>query len=159
MSSIVYRSATFLEEPALRVFLEAAGLPAEDISTERQEFLLACQDGQIVGSVALERVGADALIRSLAVTREHRGKGLGVALTGRAIEMARSQGLCALYLLTTTAREYSLRRGFEVIDRREVPAGIFALPQFESLCPATATCMRMRIRELANAASRGESDA
>lgn len=54
-------------------------------------------------------------------------------------------GLRALYLLTATAREYSLRRGFEVIDRREVPAGIVALPQFKSLCPVTATCMRMHI--------------
>jgi amino-acid N-acetyltransferase len=128
-------------------------LPAEDISTDHQDFLLACEDDRIIGSVALERVGADALIRSLAVARQHRGRGLGATLTERAIEAARSQGLRALYLLTTTAREYSLRRGFEVIDRREVPAGIFALSQFKSLCPATATCMRMHIGGLTSPSS------
>jgi amino-acid N-acetyltransferase len=145
VTALTYRRATYLDEPPLRVFLEGFSLPTDDLSAERQDFLLACEGGQIIGSVALEPVGSDALIRSLAVTPQYRGSGLGVTLCDRAVETARNRGLGALYLLTMTAREFFLRRGFEVIGRSEVPAGILALPEFKSLCPATATCMRMDI--------------
>lgn len=142
MGEIQLREATSSDEPALRRFLQAAGLPADDVSVDRQAFTLAVEEGRIVGSVALEVVGRDALVRSLAVAPEHRRHGLGARLDDRAREQAGRLGLCALYLLTTTAREYALRRGYEVVPRSEVPAGVLGLPQFRDLCPASATCMR-----------------
>jgi len=145
VSSILFRAATLDDEPALRLFLERAALPADDLATSRQAFTLALEDGRIVGSVALEVVGHDALVRSLAVAPALRGRGLGAALDDRAAEAARKLGVTALYLLTTTARDYAERRGYEVVERREVPPGVAALPQFRSLCPETATCMRMRL--------------
>jgi amino-acid N-acetyltransferase len=145
MSPVNVRKAIPADEAGLRAFLESAGLPTGDVSTDKQAFVLALEDGHIVGSVALEVVGLDALIRSLAVAPAHRKQGLGAALNREAVALARMRGLRALYLLTTTAREYALRYGFEVIDRAVVPQSIAALPQFRSLCPQTATCMRLRV--------------
>jgi mannose-6-phosphate isomerase-like protein (cupin superfamily) len=85
------------------------------------------------------------LIRSLAVAPERRGQGLAARLDRAAAELARSRGVKALYLLTTTAEAYASRRGYQRIPRSEVPAAILALPQFETLCPATAVCMRRRL--------------
>jgi amino-acid N-acetyltransferase len=145
VSSIQFRDATRADEPELRRFLQAADLPADDVSVDRQAYTLAVEEGRIVGSIGLEVVGREALVRSLAVDQAHRRHGLGAQLDDRANELARRMGLTGLYLLTTTAREYALRRGYEVVQRAEVPAGIMGLPQFRGLCPASATCMRLRV--------------
>jgi amino-acid N-acetyltransferase len=145
VSSIQFRGATRADEPELCRLLQGADLPADDVSVDRQAFTLAIEDGRIVGSIALEIVGRDAMVRSLAVTPELRRRGLGAQLDDRASELARRLGLDALYLLTTAAREYALRRGYEVVARAEVPAGLLALPQFKGLCPSSATCMRLRL--------------
>lgn len=139
------RASTHDDDPRVRAFLEAAGLPAADVETGKQEYLLAEEDGRLVGTVGLERVGQDALSRSLAVEPEHRGQGLAARLDDAAVELARTRGVKTLYLLTTTAEGYAARRGYERIPRSEVPPGILALPQFKALCPATAVCMRRRL--------------
>jgi amino-acid N-acetyltransferase len=142
---VTIRASTRADDPALRAFLEAAGLPAADVETGRQEYLLAEENGRLVGTIGLERVGQDALSRSLAVAPELRGRGLAARLDHAAVELARARGVKALYLLTTTAEGYASRRGYQPIPRSEVPAAILALPQFEALCPATAVCMRRRL--------------
>jgi len=133
------------DDPAVRQFLVAAGLPAADVETGKQEYLLAEEDGRLVGTIGIERVGQDALIRSLAVAPERRGQGIAARLDAAAVGLARTRGVETLFLLTTTAETYAARRGYERISRNEVPSGIVALPQFEALCRATAVCMRRRL--------------
>lgn len=145
LSPVPFRAATPADEPELLALLRAAGLPVDDLALDRQAFTLAVDGGRIVGSIALEVAGPDALVRSLAVAPSHRRRGLGAALDDRAVAEARRLGLRALYLLTTTVRDYALRRGYEVVARDEVPAALAALPQFKSICPGTATCMRRRL--------------
>lgn len=139
------RPSTPADDPHLRAFLEAAGLPSADVETGRQEYLLAEEDGRLVGTVGLERVGEDALIRSLAVAPNRRRQGLAQRLDDAAMALARSHGTRTLYLLTTTAGAYFARRGYERISRTEVPPGVLALAQFKALCPSTAVCMRRSI--------------
>jgi len=133
------------EDPQLRVFLEDAGLPADDVETGRQEYLLAREAERIVGSVGLEVVGADALVRSLAVAQDRRGLGLGKRLLQAATQRARARGIKTLYALTTTAEAFATTEGFARILRTEVPGAIASLPQFRALCPATAVCMRFHV--------------
>ncbi len=142
---ISVRPSTSADDPKLRAFLEAAGLPAADVETGRQEYLLAEEDGRLVGTIGLERVGDDALVRSLAVAPERRGRGLAARLDDAVIALARTRSIRTLYLLTTTAEAYAARRGYERIPRTEVPRAVLALPQFQALCPSTAVCMRRRL--------------
>jgi arsenate reductase len=126
----------------LRAFVKASGLPNDDVETGRQAYLLAREGERIVGSVGLEVVGEDALVRSLAVALDRRGLGLGKRLLEAAIQSARIRGIKALYALTMTAEAFAAAQGFVRIPRPEVPETIAALPQFRVLCPATAVCMR-----------------
>lgn len=144
-TSISLRPSTPADDPKLRAFLEAAGLPAADVRTGRQEFVLAEEDGRLVGTIGMERAGDDALVRSLAVAPDRRGQGLARRLDDAAVALARSRGIRDLYLLTTTADGYAARRGYERIPRTEVPPVILALPQFAALCPQAAVCMRRRV--------------
>jgi arsenate reductase (thioredoxin) len=133
------------DAPALRAFLQAAELPEDDVEIGRQEFLLAREGARIVGSVGLEVCGSDALVRSLAVAHDRRGLGLGKRMLEAAVQRALARGIRALYALTITAEAFASARGFARIPRSEVPATIAALPQFQSLCPVSAACMRFRI--------------
>ncbi len=73
---VAIRASAREDDDAIRAFLQAAGLPAADVETGRQEYLLAEEGGRLVGTVGLERVGQDGLSRSLAVAPERRGRGL-----------------------------------------------------------------------------------
>lgn len=145
MNAIELRAATTADNASIRRLLLSVGLPAEDVATGSQEYVLAHDGPRLVGTVGLEVVGTDCLLRSLAVAPEWRGRGLAAALHERALELARARGVRTLYLLTTTAEAYAARRGFERIARSEVPMGVLCLPQFQALCPASAACMRLRL--------------
>jgi N-acetylglutamate synthase-like GNAT family acetyltransferase len=145
ISGIVFRNATAADDPQVRSLLESAGLPAGDVDARFQEYLLALDDQRLVGVVGLEIAGADGLVRSLVVEAAWRGCGIANELHDRVLALARTRGIRAVYLLTTTAEGYAAKRGFERVDRQEVPPGILSLAQFRALCPATAVCMRQRL--------------
>jgi len=51
----------------------------------------------------------------------------------------------AVWLLTTTAREFFERLGYAAVDRADVPGAIRATAQFSSLCADSATVMVKRL--------------
>jgi SAM-dependent methyltransferase len=70
---------------------------------------------------------------------------VGESLVLNRLAWSLSEGLQDLYLLTTTAADYFRRFGFEVIERAEVPAAVQQSCEFASICPSTATVMRVRL--------------
>jgi len=131
----------------VRALLEACGLESVDVAGGPSQRLLVAREGEeLVGCIGLEVHGASGLLRSFAVAPAWRRRGLGAALQAAALEMARAAGLQDLYILTTTVRERALRDGFEDVARERVPGSIRAGTQFQGLCPASAACMRRRVR-------------
>jgi amino-acid N-acetyltransferase len=122
--------------------LAANHLPLDGLAEHVDTLLVARNDGRVIGSTGLEMYADGALLRSVAVLREARGCQLGSALVDAAIRMAAEYRVQAVYLLTTTATEYFLKRGFERIAREEVPATVQASVEFMAACPASATVMR-----------------
>ena len=107
---------------------------------------MAREGGEIVGCIGLEVHGPSGLLRSFAVAPSSRRSGLGAALQAAAVGMARAAGIEDLYILTTTVRERALLDGFEDVARERVPEAIRTGSQFRGLCPASAACMRLRLR-------------
>jgi amino-acid N-acetyltransferase len=127
---------------AVLQLLRESALPVDGLS-EHLPTTLVIRDGpRVVGSAALEIYPDGALLRSVAVSHALRGTGAGRSLTDAAIALARTRGVPALYLLTTTAEEYFPRFGFTPIARDEVPAGVQRSVEFTSACPSSATVMR-----------------
>jgi amino-acid N-acetyltransferase len=107
---------------------------------------LVARDGEaVVGSAALERYGDAALLRSVAVEEPRRGTGLGAALVGAALDLARAEGVGEVYLLTTTAPDYFPRFGFRPVARDAVAPAVTQSVEFTSACPASALAMRARV--------------
>ncbi|HYL10449.1 MAG TPA: GNAT family N-acetyltransferase [Candidatus Acidoferrales bacterium] len=76
---------------------------------------------RVLGCVALEPYGADlAEIRSLAVTRELRGSGLGARLVRTALARARRRKFSRVFAVTH-APEFFVRQGFSTSARQDVP--------------------------------------
>ena len=132
--------------PALHELLSLCGLPFDGVADHLHAFLVARDVGRLVGTVGVERHGADGLLRSLAVHPDYRRRGLGARLTRRALgEEARRLGLRRLFLLTETASEYFLRFQFRPLPRGQAPPALQASVEFASACPETATCMERRL--------------
>jgi len=129
-------------EAAVKQLLFESGLPISDITTQHLQHFFGC--GSILGLegvIGLELFGEAALLRSLAVASSRRGSGVGSALVAHAERHARDQGVQSLYLLTTTAEKFFLRRGYTRIPREAAPASIQGTKEFSGICPASSAFM------------------
>jgi amino-acid N-acetyltransferase len=128
--------------------LTAQHLPLDGLHDHLRTMLVARQDGEVVGSAALEVYTEGALLRSVAVAPGRERHGLGRRLTDAAIRLAKEHRALAIYLLTTTAAEYFPKFGFERITRADVPATVQTSIEFRSACPASAIVMRKRLASI-----------
>jgi amino-acid N-acetyltransferase len=132
--------------PAIRALLAADRLPAGDLTPAHLEsFWIERDAAGLAGVVGLEPRGRAALLRSLAVRADVRGRGLGAALLAHAEAQARALGVHELYLLTTTAERFFAARGHAAISRDAVPPEIRATAEFAGLCPASSVCMTKQL--------------
>jgi amino-acid N-acetyltransferase len=90
-----------------------------------QEFWVAEQDGHIVGCGALHVLWEDlAEIRTIAVSREVVGQGIGHAVVERLVTLARELGLARVFVLTFET-EFFARHGFIKIDGAPVSQQVY----------------------------------
>lgn len=136
-------SPTDLEQ--IRRLLDENGLPSVDVDEHLAGFLVARGEGDLAGVVGVEPRGTEALLRSLCVSKERRGRRLARALCAGAEAVARGTGACELYLLTTDARGYFEKQGFAVSKREDAAPAIQGTAEFRTLCPSTATVMSKRL--------------
>ncbi|MFC2108845.1 arsenic resistance N-acetyltransferase ArsN2 [Candidatus Bipolaricaulota bacterium] len=136
------RTARIEDAAAIRCLLSEDDLPTQDLSDEAFEHFVVCLVNDVVaGVVGLERHGFSALVRSLAVSEQHRSRGIAAELLLRIERHAQESGVTRLFALTTTAQRYLERKGFAVIERPLVPEAIRASAQFSELCPHSARCL------------------
>lgn len=131
------------DRPVLEELLRAHGLPADDCGEQIDRFHAIYDGDRLAAAGALEPAGDAALLRSLVVAPGWRGRGLGRRLTEFLLARARADGYRAVYLLTETAADYFVRFGFVPAARATVPPAVAATRQFASLCPDTASCLRL----------------
>jgi amino-acid N-acetyltransferase len=108
-----------------------------DVTEHVDRFLVATWRGRIVGCAELAPLGAAiAEVRSLAVSRQHRGQGVGRRLVNELRERARAQRfdqLCAF----VHDPDYFVRLGFSVVSHASVPEKIETDCR---LCPQFGRC-------------------
>ncbi|MBI4539507.1 MAG: GNAT family N-acetyltransferase [Gemmatimonadetes bacterium] len=137
------RDATPADLPAALRLVAASGLPTAGIRDHFHEFLVAELDGRVVGVAGLECYEAAALLRSVAVDPELRGRKLGTQLTEAALARCRHPGCEAVYLLTESAEPFFAHFGFRTVARASLPAALAASEELRGACPASAVCMEL----------------
>jgi amino-acid N-acetyltransferase len=91
-----------------------------------QEFVVAVEDGVVVGCGALHVLWEDlAEVRSVAISENLRGKGIGNQILERVIDRARELGLARIFCLTFETKFFG-RHGFEEIQGTPVEPEVYA---------------------------------
>ena len=129
------------ESVAIRALLERNGLPTNDLESARPEFAVIREKGQVIAAGALQHFGPAALLRSVVVSWDRRGIGLGQAIVCELERRARAAQIRRLVLLTQSAAEFFARQGYRIIEHSTAPENMQASEEFRSLCPSSATCM------------------
>lgn len=140
---ITVRSGTPADWPRLADLLTAAQLPLQGAEAHLTSFLLGFRGAELIGSAGLERYGTTALLRSVAVRETERGTGLGQELVRRLLDQAHADGIERVVLLTTTADRFFPRFGFARVTRDQVDAALLSSPEFQGVCPASATVLQV----------------
>lgn len=126
--------------------LTGCNLPVADISVSSPpQFFGIRAAGSVIAVIGLEHFQAVGLLRSLAVSPSHRGRGLAQELVRFVESFAISCGVESLYLLTTTAEAFFAKLGYCPASRQEAPQAIQATPQFSGLCPSSSAFLSKRI--------------
>ena len=142
--TLTIRPAAAADLDAAVKLLEAAGLPVTDLSADRLA-LVAEKKAIFQGVIGVEVFNDVGLLRSLVVSPNTRGAGIGPALV-TALEVAsRADGVEEFWLLTIDAGPFFAKLGYKVRNRSDAPDAIRATEEFSSLCPGDATLMSKRL--------------
>ena len=131
--------------PEARAVLAAAGIPSNTAADEHAAaFFVLHNEAGLVGCVALEVLGDDAVLHSLAVTPEVRGVGYGWMLADTAISEGRHRGVRHIYLVTTDAADFfAAKFGFRVVDRSTVSPAVNGTAAFQRGTSDRLVAMRL----------------
>jgi len=138
--TLAIRPASAADLAASKELLRKAGLPVADLSAERLAFV-AERNGVFQGVIGVESFGTTGFLRSLVVSADARGAGVGPALV-TALEVASlASAIEELWLLTIDADRFFEKLGFATRDRADAPDAIQGTEEFRGLCPGDAILM------------------
>ena len=135
------RELASADTAAVHELLRECRLPTEGVPEDAALFLVAEIAGRIVGVAGLELHGSDGLLRSVAVSPEHRDGRVASQLVSEVEVRAGPLGAKRVYLLTETAERFFARRGYTRVDRSLAPRRIAMSREFAAICPASAALM------------------
>lgn len=122
--------------------LLAEKLPVEDLPASLDNFFVAVDNDTIVGAVGMEQYDNYALLRSLVVDKDYRGKSIANNLLAELEQHASAHGVSDVYLLTETAPTYFAKKEYTKVTREEVPQAVQASSEFSHVCPVSAVVMK-----------------
>lgn len=146
MSRISFSGLPPGHHDVLKLALEAAHLPTDDLAEPDRLFFQLADEAGPIGFIGLEGEGPDRLLRSLVVLPGRKRKGYGGLLVAHAETHARQHGVARLHLLTTSVADFFGNRGYYPAKREAAPPAIAQSAQFRTLCPASAVYL---VKELA----------
>lgn len=141
MPPISLRQANPADWPAVEALLKGNQLPVDGAREHLSTFVIAESGQEVVGCAGAEPRGDVALLRSVAVAKALHHQGIGREMVSLVLQEARRRNFKAVYLLTTTARDYFQRLGFVLADRKTAPKALQQSAEFQGACPASADFM------------------
>lgn len=143
MEFVVVNKTNFNE---VKKLLKKADLPISDLESSDKLKLYAISDNQkLIAACGLEVYNNEALLRSFVVDEKFRSQGIGKKIYEYTLNQALTNHIRTLVLLTTTAKEWFLQQGWSIIERNSVSDALASSQEFSSICPQSATCMKLNL--------------
>lgn len=130
---------------SIRELLAQARLPLAGVREHLDHFMVLLHDGELVAIGGLEVYDDKGLLRSVAVAQAHQNKGHGRRISDAMINLAVSEGISELFLLTETGEGFFRKIGFESISRDMVSESVKSSVEFRVACPESAVCMNLQM--------------
>jgi amino-acid N-acetyltransferase len=148
MAAILFRQNKAEDLNPIISLLGKNNLPFSDLKESKTEFILALDDQNIIGCIGIEKHGTDGFLRSFAVDDTYKNKGIGAMLLEKIIAFSIRLEITNFHLLTTTAENYFLAKGFIKVDRNEAPDSIKNTTEFSSVCPLSSSYMVLKAKNV-----------
>lgn len=123
-AGVQLRAATAADLPAVARLIEEGALADDGLASRIEQAFVAEAGPRLVGAIAIERLGDDALLRLACVEREWQARGVGSALVERALTEAALAALDQVFLVTTGSDRFFARFGFMPVERADLPLTI-----------------------------------
>jgi amino-acid N-acetyltransferase len=146
-NNIIISTAIPAQREAIIQLLESARLPVADLPSDLSHFLVAISRNKVVGVIGLEIYGNCGLLRSLVIDHEYRNQHIAEKLIMHLEQHSKQLQLSTIYLLTETAPIYFSKKGFQTIQRDEVPSELQQSSEFSHVCPASAIVMKKKCHQ------------
>ena len=132
-------------------------LPPDGVAENVSAFLVARDESsRLIATIALERHGNTALLRSAAVAPEYQGSGIGSQLTRRLLERATNDGVERVVLLTSTASGFFARRfGFRETSRTIYDKDLAGSSEWNLPRCSSAVCMSLELNVIGDVFPKG----
>lgn len=143
--SLIFKKANEPDIPVVENVLMGNNLPYKDIKNINIELFLAYEDNEFIGIVGLEKFSDVALLRSMVIFEAFRGQGYGKTICNKILEIAKTEDIKEVFLLTCTAKDFFQHLGFKKISREEPPYSIRSTTEFMGLCPESAICLKIEL--------------
>ena len=130
------RCAAKEDLPVLKQFLLNAGLGIDGLEEEIVDYFLIMEDeeGEVVGTLGMETLAENGLLRSLIVTSSQAQQDLLILLQ-QAFQFARDKHITNLFLATNkqSAIPFFQLLGFQVVNRDCLSEELFASEHIQSI--------------------------
>jgi len=131
----------------VKALLATCKLPIADLTPLSSPlFFGVCVDNELMAIVGIEMFDGVGLLRSLAVSPTHQGKGLARELVCFAEGYAKERNIKSIFLLTETAEDFFRKLGYQMTDRSKAPESIRSTSQYSGLCPASSALMSRHLQ-------------
>ncbi|MCY9516925.1 N-acetyltransferase [Paenibacillus apiarius] len=95
------------------------------LEKQLEHFVVAELSGQLVGCGSLCQLGSDLVeIRSLGITPEHKGKGIGSLLVDELMAAAKERAIPKVMALTYEAKFFQ-KNGFDIVQKEIFPEKVW----------------------------------
>jgi amino-acid N-acetyltransferase len=122
-------------------------LPSRDVGGAHQRFVVARENGRLIGCAGLQVAGEAGLVRSMTVHWTRRNAGLGSRLHERLLFEAVLAGVRTLFVVTTTAEDFFTGHGFRKVLADAVPDELQASEEFTVFVPGGSTVMSRSVSQ------------
>jgi len=127
----------------IRNLLTANRLQVQGALNHLNNFVVATENGRVVGAIGMEVYGDIGLIRSLVVASNMRGRKVARRLVKQLIARAHTRQVGALYLLSGPADNLFASFGFEKMARADMPTKLYVSSEMQGSSSTSPTGMRL----------------